>query len=263
MRDAGATTENAIFNNSMRSNTHRNDQFFRTTESNEITTEFERHRIWLMMVAPNLISSDILVGYATGAQNNFDEEFDAINRGIKLNYELYSLADNKGLSIQGRALPFDTNDEIPLGIKIAQNGIHTIAISAADGLFSNNTQNVYLEDKLLGITHDLRSAPYSFTGSVGTNETRFVLKFNNETLSNEDFTTNTVMVYTNENININATNQIIKSVRVHDLLGRVLGTFDNVNTNSFSTRNVVKTKSPLLVEVTLENGATKTYKVIF
>ena len=159
--------------------------------------------------------------------------------------------------------PFVESDIVPIGVYITQSGNHTIGIGAVDGLFTTGTQNVYLEDKLLGITHDLRLAPYSFTGTVGSNETRFVLKFNNETLSNEDFATNTVMVYTNENININATNQIIKSVRVHDLLGRVLGTFDNVNTNSFSTRNVAKTQSPLLVEVTLENGATKTYKVIF
>lgn len=263
MRDAGATTENAIFNNSMRSNTHRNDQFFRTTNSSETTSAFESHRIWLMMVAPNLVSSDILVGYATGAQNNFDEEFDAMNRGVKINYELYSLADNKGLSIQGRALPFDTNDQIPLGVKIAQNGIHTIAISAADGLFDTTTQDIYLEDRTLGITHDLRTVPYSFTAAPGTYENRFVLKFSNETLGNEDFITNTVTVYTNESINISASNQVIKSIRVHDLLGRVLGTFNNVNSNTFSSKNIAKTQSPLLVEVTLENGATKTYKVIF
>ncbi|MEZ4786962.1 MAG: GEVED domain-containing protein [Flavobacterium haoranii] len=263
MRDAGGTTENAIFNNTMRSNTHRNDQFFRTSETNEITTDFESHRIWLMMVAPNLVSSDILVGYATGAQNNFDEEFDAMNRGVKVNYELYSLADAKGLSIQGRALPFDTNDQIPLGVKIAQNGIHTIAISAADGLFGTTTQDIYLEDRTLGITHDLRTVPYSFTAAPGTYENRFVLKFNNETLGNEDFIANNVTVYTNESINISAPNQVIKSVRVHDLLGRVLGTFNNVNSKTFSSKKIAKTQSPLLVEVTLENGATKTYKVIF
>lgn len=263
MRDAGATTENAIFNNSMRSNTHRNDQFFRTTNSSETTSAFESHRIWLMMVAPNLVSSDILVGYATGAQNNFDEEFDAMNRGVKINYELYSLADNKGLSIQGRALPFDTNDQIPLGVKIAQNGIHTIAISAADGLFGTTTQDIYLEDRTLGITHDLRTVPYSFTATPGTYENRFVLKFSNETLGNEDFTANAVTVYTDDNLNVTATNQTIKSVRVHDLLGKVIGTFNNVNAGTFSTRNIAKTQSPLLVEVTLENGATKTYKVIF
>lgn len=263
MRDAGGTTENAIFNNSMRSNTHRNDQFYRTSDPNTVTTEIERHRIWLKMIAPNLVSTDMLVGYVAGATNTLDDSFDAMNRGVKVNYELYSLAENQGLLIQGRALPFDTNDQIPLGVKIAQNGIHTIAISAADGLFGTTTQDIYLEDRTLGITHDLRTVPYSFTAAPGTYENRFVLKFNNETLGNEDFIANNVTVYTNESINVNATNQTIKSVRVYDLLGRVLGTFNNVDATAFSTKNVAKTQSPLLVEVTLSNGTVVSKKTIY
>ncbi len=263
MRDAGSTTENVTFTNAMRSRTHRNDQFFRTSETNEITTEIERHRIWLKMVAPNLVSTDMLIGYVAGATNTLDDSFDAMNRGVKVNYELYSLAENQGLLIQGRSLPFDTNDQIPLGVKIAQNGIHTIAISAADGLFGTTTQDIYLEDRNLGITHDLRVAPYSFTATTGRFENRFVLKFNNETLGNEDFIANNVTVYTNESINISAPNQVIKSVRVHDLLGRVLGTFNNVNSNTFSSKNIAKTQSPLLVEVTLSNGTVVSKKAIY
>ena len=263
MRDAGTITENAIFNNSMRSNTHRNDQFFRTSDTNTVTSEIERHRIWLKMIAPNLVSTDMLVGYAAGATNTLDDSFDAMNRGIKVNYELYSLAENKGLSIQGRGLPFDSNDQVPLGLAISQNGIHTLAISGTDGLFGNATQNIYLEDLVLGITHDLRTAPYTFTAAPGRYENRFVLKFNNETLGNEDFTANAVTVYTNDNINVTATNQTIKSVRVHDLLGKVIGTFNNVNAGTFSTRNVAKTQSPLLVEVTLSNGSVISKKTIY
>ena len=109
----------------------------------------------------------------------------------------------------------------------------------------------------------LRAAPYSFTGTVGRYENRFVLKFTNSTLGNEDFVANNVMVYTNESININATNQTIKSVKVYDLLGRVLGTFDNVDATAFSTKNVAKTQSPLLVEVTLSNGTVVSKKTIY
>jgi hypothetical protein len=82
-------------------------------------------------------------------------------------------------------------------------------------------------------------------------------------LGNEDFNANAVTVYTNESINIEATNQIIKSVKIHDLLGRVVGVFNTVNSNEFKTSTIAKTQSALLVEVTLENGAKQTYKVIF
>ncbi len=263
MRDTGSTSENVVFNNTMRGNTNRNDQFFRTSNSSSQDNEIERHRIWLKMIAPNLVSSDNLIGYATGATNDLDDKFDAINRGIKVNFELYSLSENQGLSIQGRSLPFDQNDQIPLGVAISQNGIHTIVINAVDGLFTESTQNIYLEDLALGITHNLRLAPYTFTATPGRYENRFVLKFNNETLSNEDFSLNQVTVYSNDNIYVNAPNQVIKSVRIHDLLGKVLGTFNNVNSDSFVSKNITKMQSPILVEVTLANGKSKTYKVIF
>lgn len=262
MNDSGTTTENVVFTNNMRSRTYRNDQFYRTSE-NISTSEMERHRVWLKMIDATNTATDMLIGYATGASNSLDAPFDADNRGSKVNFELYSLCEQKGLSIQGRGLPFDTNDRIPLGIAIAQNGIHTIAISAVDGLFDTTSQSIYLEDNILGITHDLRASPYTFTAAPGRNENRFVLKFNNQTLGIDDFVANTVTVYTNESIHVNTSNQTIQSVRIHDLLGRVLGTFNNVNSNTFSSKNIAKTQSPLLVEVTLENGATKTYKVIF
>lgn len=256
MQDAAATPNTVEFNNTMRSRTYRNDQFFRT-ESNE------KHRIWLQLVSPQGAESKSLVGYTTDATNGIDHLYDAINVGAKTNFEIYSVAENNGLSIQGRSLPFDNNDRVNLGVSIPQNGNYTLAIAAVDGLFDSTAQNIYLEDTVLGITHDLRAAPYTFTGTVGSNETRFVLKFNNSTLSNEDFTANAVTVYTNESINVTTANLTIKSVRIYDLLGRVLETFNNVNAATFSTRNVAKTQSPILVEVTLENGATKTYKVIF
>lgn len=259
---SAATTENVVFNNSMRRNDYRNDLFFRNSNTTNSENE-EKHRIWLNLISPSATSSTTLVGYVSGATNDLDRMYDAPALDVKTNFELYSFSNTDKLNIQGKSLPFNDTDQIPLGISIAQNGIHTLGISTVDGLFESASQGIYLEDRNLGITHDLRVAPYSFTATTGRFENRFVLKFNNETLGNEDFIGNNVTVYTNESINISAPNQVIKSVRVHDLLGRVLGTFNNVNSDSFSSKNIAKTQSPLLVEVTLENGATKTYKVIF
>ena len=257
MNDANSTSENALFNNTMRSNLHRNDQFYRTTNS------LERHRIWLKLIHPNSTSVDALVGYSSGATNSIDTVFDTRHVGVKTTFEVYSIVANKGLIIQGKALPFDTNDEIQLGVTIPQNGIYTLAINAVDGLFEDASQNIYLEDLVLGVTHDLRASPYTFTGITGVHENRFVLKFTNETLGNENFDNYSVTVFTTESINIVSTNQTIKSVRIHDLLGRMLGTFNNINSDTFTCKSIIKTNSPLLIEVMLDNGAKKNYKVIF
>jgi len=259
---SAAATENVVFNNSMRRNDYRNDIFHRNANVTDAGND-EKHRIWLNLITPSATSSTTLVGYVAGATNEIDRMYDAPALDVKASFELYSFSNTDKLNIQGKALPFNNDDLIPLGIKISQNGIHTLGISTVDGLFTDASQSIYLEDKTLGITHDLRVAPYSFTATVGNYENRFVLKFNNETLGNEDFIANAVTVYTNESINVNTNNQTIQSVRVHDLLGRVLGTFNNVNATTFTSKNIAKTQSALLVEVTLENGSTKTYKVIF
>lgn len=259
MKDAAITPNTLEFNNGMRSNTYRNDQFYRTTESISV----EKHRIWLQLISPQGLESKSLVGYATEATNAYDPMFDADNSGVKTTFELYSVLDTKGLSIQGRALPFDDNDQVSLGVTIPQNGNYIIAIAAVDGLFTSNNQDIYLEDQLLNITHNLRVNPYSFSATTGKYENRFILKYTNSTLSTTDFTANEIKVYTNESINVIATNQTIKSVRVYDILGRVLGNFNNINVTTFSTTTIAKTQTALLVEVTLENGVRQSYKVIF
>jgi hypothetical protein len=260
MSDGAATPNTVEFNNTMRSRTFRNDQFFR---SENTPTAIEKHRIWLQLVSPQGFESKSLVGYTTEATNDVDHFYDAINVGVKTNFEIYSMVDNKGFSIQGRALPFDSNDKISLGVSIPQDGNYTLAISAVDGLFTNTSQNIYLEDLLLGVTHDLRSAPYMFTATSGRYENRFVLKFNNETLGNEDFiTTNGVKVYTNNTINVTASSNI-KSVTVYDVLGRTLGTVRNVNNTDVSLNGIAKTQSALVVIVELESGVKTTQKVIF
>uniref|UniRef100_UPI0040472706 beta strand repeat-containing protein n=1 Tax=Flavobacterium sp. TaxID=239 RepID=UPI0040472706 len=259
---SAGTDENVVFDNTMRRNDYRNDLFFRNGNVANSNSE-EKNRIWLNLVSPTSKSSSTLVGYLTSATDDLDRMFDAPALDVKTNFELYSFSNTDKLTIQGKGLPFNNEDQIPLGISISESGNHTIGISKVDGLFENENQNIYLEDLTLGIIHNLRTSPYSFTATTGRFENRFILKFNNATLGNEDYIANSVIVYTNEDININASNKIIKSVKIHDLLGRVIGIFNNVNSNTFTTSKISKTQTTLLIEVTLDNGATETYKVIF
>ena len=258
MNDAASTSENVVFNNSMRSNTHRNDQFYRSG------TEIERHRIWLDLISPSNTSSTTLVGYVSNATNNLDDEFDAIAQGVKTNFELYSLAESKELIIQGRSLPFNENDEVQLGVAIPQNGIYTIAISNVDGLFTNGDQDIYLEDKQLGVFHNLRTAPYTFTGTVGRNENRFNLLYNSSRLSQDDITlSNNLTVVSNENLTVFSSRETIDSIEVYDLLGKLVKTYSNVNTAEFMLNNLNKNNTTLLLKITLTNGSVINKKVIF
>jgi propanediol dehydratase large subunit len=57
------------------------------------------------------------VGYVTGATNNFDNGYDGETFDANEFVDFYSVNQEKNLVIQGRALPFDENDEVQLGFR--------------------------------------------------------------------------------------------------------------------------------------------------
>ena len=177
---------------------------------------------------------------------------------------IYSLAENETLIIQGRPLPFDVNDEVPIGIRIMQDGAYKIAIGAVDGLFTDG-QAIYLEDKYLNIIFDLRENPYSFSSVAGIFNDRFVLRYTNNTLGNQHFETldNSVVVATNHGeLTIKSYIENIQEVTVYDILGRQLFFAKAIENTSFMTSNISLSQQTLIVKIKLTNGVLITRKII-
>lgn len=265
---SAATTENVIFNNSMRRNDYRNDMFYRTSNNaasnNNLGNEETKHRIWINLInQTNNNASTTLVGYISNATNELDRLYDAQALDVKTNFEIFSLSGTDKLTIQGRALPFDDNDKIPLGITIPQNGLYTIGINSLDGLFSNNTQNIYLEDTLLDVVYDLRNAPYTFMAQAGSSINRFILRFIPKEKSVSDNTSNDLIVSTNDYINITSYGLKIKDVKVYDLLGKLILNNNEIHKNETSLTGLRKTNSVVIVNITLEDNTEVSKKVTF
>ncbi|MGH2665673.1 GEVED domain-containing protein [Flavobacterium sp.] len=266
MNHATATPGALTFNNTMRSNTYSNSQFYRSN-SNTVNTDeetIERHRIWLDLIAPSGNVNRILVGYAQGATQDRDRLFDAtaLENGVAQNF--YSKIADENMVIQGRALPFNVSDQVPLGVLLPQNGSYNIAIATTDGLFADQSQDIFLEDLSNGTIHNLRNAPYNFTGTAGRYDNRFVLRYTQTTLGNDDFDySNSVKVFADNHINIVSGNMEIKEVAVYDVLGKTLFTKRKVGKNELIINELNATQSALIVKVTLENNAIVTKKVIF
>lgn len=264
MNPGAATTSTALFNNAMRSKNYSNSHFYRNASAanSGIGENIVRHRIWLDLVSPTNETTRTLVAYVDGATAGKDRMFDAFT-DYKLAQNFYSLIDDQVMVIQGKGLPFEQEDRVPLGLKIPSNGIYKIAIATVDGLFSGN-QNIYLEDKVLGVIHDLRQNPYSFTGVSGIVNDRFVLRYTNETLGGEDFINNSdVLIFSSDVISVNAMSRTIQNVKIYNVLGQLLLDSDAVNSDTFETSKLQKNNTTLLVQVTLENGAKVTKKIVF
>jgi hypothetical protein len=277
--DAAPASTTVQFNNTMRGTAYTNDQFYRASdvadvqfensnsESDTSTTTIEKNRIWLDIIAPNNKASSTLIGYITGASNNADNLYDGLNLS-NAPTQIYSLLGDEKMAIQGRAVPFDSNDQVPLGVTIAQSGNYTIAINALDGLFNSTNQEIYLEDTYTSTVHNLRLTPYNFYSENGAFEDRFILKYvstDNSTLGVDDFDANTGIVITTgqSQIKVHAYNSQIDEITIHDILGKRLIHKGNIRQEVYDITNLKPTNSTLIVKVVLENGKQKIQKIIY
>ncbi|WP_329805751.1 GEVED domain-containing protein [Flavobacterium facile] len=259
LHGTAATTENLIFNNSLRSNTNANDGFYKNSTNKDINN-LEKHRIWFDLVSPNGNSVRSLLGYVENATNDKDRLFEAVSNE-KLSFNIFSLVKDEKMLIQGRQLPFDSNDKVKIGISIPQDGLYKIALSSIDGLFLDTNQNIYLEDKLLNVIFNLKDAPYSFMSNKGTVKDRFVLRFAKEIEINE--ITNQLTVYDNNVLTVESGKSKIKNIQIFDILGKELFTKNNVNNTNYQINSLTRTNSLLIVKITLEDNTEEVRKVIY
>ncbi|MQP25539.1 hypothetical protein GFJ94_10730 [Flavobacterium sp. LMO8] len=261
LHTSAGTNETVTFDNSMRGTSNDNSEFFRNTNQR---IDDGNGRIWLDLIRSNSNAVRNLVGYINEASNDRDRMYDAIT-DEKLDFNLYSKIGDDTMVIQGRALPFDQNDKVSIGYKVPQDGTYSIGIGVVDGFFTNTNQNIYLEDKLTNIIHDLRQSPYSFTSVAGNHDNRFVLRYTNETLGADDFEAdnNNIWVINSDVLTVKSTKNEIQSVRVFDIIGRELVFYPEVNSFEIPLSKIQKNNAGLIIQITLTNGTIVNKKIIY
>lgn len=271
----GKVNGTIVFNNAMRvAQTGTNDQFLRTsgptrpvTQSSEEEageeqpTAIEKHRLWLNITNAAGAYNEILVGYIDGATNNLDDAYDGMTYASGT--ALYSMLDANKLVIQGRALPFSNTDVVPLGFMAATAGDYSIGIESVDGLFED--QKVFLVDRLTGTVHNIKNDRYTFTTAAGTFNSRFEIRYVNESLGVDTpvVDANDIVVYKNGGqIAIKADHFTIDNVQVFDLTGKEIFTKKGINSNEFTTTGINVGTQVVVAKITLDNNVTVSKKVI-
>ncbi|MFD2542212.1 GEVED domain-containing protein [Lacinutrix gracilariae] len=263
MEHTAPINSSVTFNNTMRNETLNNSQFYKTNEDSQQTSSIEKHRIWLDLIAPDNSAYSVLVGYIEGATNTQDRLYDGFELSEN-NTRFYSLINDNEFAIQGKAVPFQDTDTVPLGIEIPQNGNYTIAINNLDGLFETTNQSIFIEDTYTNNIHNLRVNPYSFNINAGTYNDRFILRYTDHSLSTTDFDLNAleILAPNNNYIKVKSGNSTIESVIVYDLLGRNLSNNQNINAKEFTITNFKFAEGAYIVKATLVNQKQKIQKVI-
>lgn len=266
MQDGAAGSATVNFTNSMRNISYGNvtgSNFFRNSSASIADQDPKFNRIWLELAKPNQPSVRTMFGYVEEATNGVDPLYDAPTK-FNNSLRLYSFNEGKEFVIQGRGLPFNEYDQVPIGVDVTEPGIYTLGLAIVDGLFENENRRIYLEDTALNVIHDLKQAPYSFALEAGSCTHRFIIRYTTNSLSNQeiDQLNNSIYVSTqNNSVSVKSTLENIKSIQVYDLLGRQLYTNNKVLATEFSTVLSAATQT-LIVKVQLENGYEVSKKTI-
>jgi hypothetical protein len=229
------TAGTVTFNNSMRSNTYDNTNFYRPSDDgNAENTSQERDRIWLNLTNADGAFSQLLIGFFEDATLQKDRLYD----GVRLNgfnyLRFYSKDATHEYGIQGRPTFTDT-DVVPLGYDAAVLGDITISIDQLEGILNTTDVEVYLQDLDLNITHNLKQSPYTFTTTDGIFPNRFQLQFiNNVILSVEEevLAEDALAVYLNQQKEIEIkqrTRTQINTVKVYSMMGQLVGMISDMN----------------------------------
>lgn len=241
------------FNNNQRIGNNVN-QFFKTRA-------VEKNTIWLNATSTLGNFSQMALSYVTDATQGVDD-FDGkyYNDGaIALN----SYLDNTEYVIQGRALPFDETDVVPLSFKATDPGNYTIAIDHVDGLFSAG-QDIILKDNDNGTETNLQTESYTFAASAGTTSTRFSLKYQKTLgITQPLFDENSIVLYRNNGvISIKSNDSAIEKVKLFDIRGRLLFEKTNVNAKETSIESSKFENQVLIVQITSNDQKVVNKKLI-
>ena len=251
------------FKNSMKVR-DKNTSFFRPAPNSQAKSVAEKHRFWLNIKNHENEFKQILLGYASGASNSLDLNYDAEYLSSGMSLDFYSVIENKKLVIQGRELPFLESDSITIGYKTTVSDNLKIEIDHKDDFF--NDKPIFLVDKKLNKTHNISELPYQFDSEAGTFNDRFSIIYSNKTLGNnisDNISKNIVVSVKNHNIHIESFAETIKEVVIFDVLGNLLYTKDQLETKRTSIENLFSSHQVLLVKVIFESGKSASKKVIF
>lgn len=257
---------NVMFNNTMRVGdavTAANTQFYKILPVKE--SDQARDRLWLNLENSDGMFSQQLLGYFENTTDEVDNGYDGLlnDGGNYINF--YSLINKAAYKIQGRK-SFKEDDQVGLGYFSAIAGTFNINVDSMEGVFNTENIEVILEDKLLGVIHNLKDSPYSFDTKSGTFDDRFVVSYTNKTLATDDFEVVEKGVFVsvkNKTIKISSPLEIIDKVFIYDFSGKQVYSNTSIEGKDLEVTNLsLNNNQALIVKVILKNGEIITKKII-
>jgi hypothetical protein len=245
------------FNNCMRISDKNNG--FKKVSNTSKTAIIDRFK--LNMTGNNGVFSQILIAYMPEATLGYDRLYDAGRNSVST-AQLYSLFEGDGRKLAINARPsFVDTDEVTLGVSKADTTTETftITITEKEGIFANGT-NVYLFDTDTNEYHNLNEGAFSFDSNSKALNSRFKVVYQNSSLNNPDFDTNTVIasIY-KQTLKIKA-GLPITNVTIYDITGRLINEI-KVNNQLEVSNSFRFAQGIYIAKIKMNNGSVATQKL--
>ena len=255
----GATS--VVFNNSMRILNSANQFFKSSTADQHAAATPELDFVWLNLLRTAEQKAQMAVGYRAEASNGVDR-FDACTFN-DAQIALSSLINNVGYTIESRATPdANTADIIPLQVRTPFNATYVIELDHSSGFLQNEDTKIYLKDKANSLLIDLKQSGYSFSAVAGNFKDRFELHIGTKAVQNAAAQSAGFVVYKdNTELVLNSGMNIMSSVKVYDILGRLYYEKSNVNASELRFSGS-KSNEVLIIKTTFTNGEQVVKKVL-
>ena len=184
----------------------------------------------------------LVLAFVPDATDGVDQAMDALSTSDNTQADIYFVLDDKEYIID--AIQFDLDKKIPLGFKNEAQANYKISVK--DIINSEETENVYLHDKISDTYFDIKNSFYELVLPAGVNNTQFEITFKNgstlgvDEVSNENF----LMYQNNTAKSLAISNPLQKelvSCSLYDVLGKLIFNKEDLGTNasySFTTANL-------------------------
>ena len=179
----------------------------------------------LEVLRNDIIQSNIRIKYNPAEKNEYSPHKDMwtlFSKDITHPAVLYTLLNGKAASIRTLG---DLSKPIELGIRTNTFGPLTFRISGTETL--DPTYDIYLEDRLTGVSHNLREEPeYTFSNQTGNVQGRFYLRMGDAITGIEDIESSEsdIQVVTNKKqiIITSSMKDPIELVKIYSTQGQLL-----------------------------------------
>ena len=236
------------FNNSMR------------ISSNDVISykNTEDDKFWLSLSKDNQSLNSTLIGYKEGSTKMYESNFDA--EPMYVYPGIYSLLDQKEMSIQGRGNQFDLKDQFDLAINILTAGNYTISLPKTNGVFTQS-QSIFLRDKELDKITDLTKENYHFISDKGHFTNRFEIIYDSSLLNTSDLDDNKINIHSQGKRIFVKSLVKQKSIQVYNIEGQLIKSSTPINALQ-TTIDINTNSTVLIIRIELYDGSKISKKVI-